>query len=261
MTSVLGQTRIDTLTCPTHGEQRVTVVRFSSGDWERPRCERCRSDRAAAEERERAEIDKERRAEEARRAVVRFHEQSGIPARFRTRTLANYDASGKEQRRALEACRAYAEQFDEVVAEGRCLILAGKPGTGKTHLACGVAADVIDRHRRPVLYTSMLRAIRTVKETYSKSSEVSEQQALNALVRPDLLILDEVGVQFGSDAEKMIGFEIINARYEALKPTMLLSNLDVPALTACLGERVMDRLRENGGKLLTFAGDSFRRKP
>ena len=44
-------------------------------------------------------------------------------------------------------------------------------------------------------------------------------------IRPDLLILDEVGVQFGSETEKMILFEIINGRYEQLKPTIVISNL------------------------------------
>ena len=43
-------------------------------------------------------------------------------------------------------------------------------------------------------------------------------------IRPDLLILDEVGVQFGSETEKMILFEIINGRYEQLKPTIVISN-------------------------------------
>ncbi len=41
-----------------------------------------------------------------------------------------------------------------------------------------------------------------------------------------LLIIDEVGVQFGSAAEMAILQEIINARYESdILPTILISNL------------------------------------
>ena len=78
-------------------------------------------------------------------------------------------------------------------------------------------------------------------------------------IRPDLLILDEVGVQFGSETEKMILFEIINGRYEQLKPTIVISNL-ADALTDYLGERVVDRLREGGGRMLIFDWPSYRRQ-
>lgn len=74
----------------------------------------------------------------------------------------------------------------------------------------------------------MIRAVRSVKETYAKGSGRTEAQALRDLVDPDLLILDEVGVQFGSDTEKLILFEIINGRYEASRPTIVISNLAAP---------------------------------
>ena len=40
--------------------------------------------------------------------------------------------------------------------------------------------------------------------------------------KPDPLIIDEVGIQFGSEAEKMITFEIINTTTSAWKPTILI---------------------------------------
>ena len=78
---------------------------------------------------------------------------------------------------------------------------------------------------------------------------------------PDLLILDEVGVQFGSDFEKQILFDVLNERYEKLKPSILLSNIPGDQLADYLGERVTDRLRENGGKMIGFDWDSYWRNP
>ena len=78
------------------------------------------------------------------------------------------------------------------------------------------------------------------------------------LCSPDLLILDEVGVQFGSDAEKLILFEIINTRYQDMKPTILISNLTLVELGKYIGERVVDRMREGGGAILSFDWDSYR---
>ncbi|NHX33749.1 ATP-binding protein, partial [Escherichia coli] len=75
---------------------------------------------------------------------------------------------------------------------------------------------------------------------------------------PDLLIIDEVGVQFGSEAEKLILFEIINTRYERMKPTILISNQTREELGAFIGERVIDRMSDGGGCTLAFTWDSYR---
>ena len=53
-------------------------------------------------------------------------------------------------------------------------------------------------------------------------------------------------MQFGGDAELLRLFDVLNGRYETLRPTVLASNLSVEELTGCLGARLMDRLRENG---------------
>lgn len=82
-----------------------------------------------------------------------------------------------------------------------------------------------------------MRAIRRVKDTWSRDSRESETDAIAALVFPDLLILDEVGVQFGSDTEKLILFDVLNERYEKRRPTLMLSNLGLDDVRAFLGER------------------------
>ena len=81
---------------------------------------------------------------------------------------------------------------------------------------------------------------------------------LSAFTECDLLIIDEVGVQRGTDYEKDIMFDVINDRYENLRPTIILSNLSVEETKAHLGERVFDRLRENGGKAFLLNWNSYR---
>lgn len=76
----------------------------------------------------------------------------------------------------------------------------------------------------------------------------------------DLLILDEVGVQFGTDYEKVIITDIINRRYNDMRPTIILSNLDELELCDYLGARVMDRMFEGGGGVIAFGWDSYRAK-
>ena len=54
-------------------------------------------------------------------------------------------------------------------------------------------------------------------------------------------------------------FEVINSRYEALKATIVISNLSGEALIDYLGEAAMDRLRE-GGRSVLFDWTSYRRR-
>lgn len=57
-----------------------------------------------------------------------------------------------------------------------------------------------------------------------------------------LLVLDEIGVQKGSDAERRILFSVMDRRLTNKKPTILLTNLPPEALLALLGDRLMDRV-------------------
>ena len=197
----------------------------------------------------------------ARRAVALTNaamETAAIPIRFADRTLANYHAVRTEQQLALQAARLYADQFAEAVALGRSLLFCGTAGTGKTHLAVGIAKQVIAAGFSATFQTAM-NAIRSVRETYRKNSELTERQVIQRFAIADLTIIDEVGSQLGTDAEKVTLFDLINARYENLKPMILISNLTIREVENYLGARVFDRLRENGGQAVAFTWQSYRR--
>lgn len=217
------------------------------------KCQKCTAELDAKKAEE--NIRRKREAEEAEwQARIGM---AGIPERFRDRTLESYVATNPGQVRALEFAKAYAENFDEVKRTGKSALFIGKPGTGKNHLAIGIALKVMKDNS--VLFTTIMRAIRRVKDTWGKSGE-SETQAINALVFPALLILDEVGVQFGSETEKLILFDILNERYERRKPTIILSNHEAHEVRGYLGDRIFDRLKEDGGEYIAFDWESYRGK-
>lgn len=241
------QTR--TAHCHMHGS--YVSKQFLGSIWSK--CPEC------AKEADHAEREAKQKAEQERR--VRAWQQrlghAGIPERFTSRTLDTYQASNDGQRKALAFARAYADDFGKVLETGRSALLVGKPGTGKTHLAVGIALQIMAAGHT-ALFTTTFRAIRRIKDTWSKVAEETEAQATNALVFPSLLVLDEVGVQFGSEAEKLILFDVLNERYEQRLPTIMLSNLTSDAIKGYLGERIFDRLREDGGQLIVFDWESAR---
>ena len=193
---------------------------------------------------------------EQRRWMVKI-KTALIPERFKDRTLDSYIAKTSDQKTALAFAKEYAENFDQVMKTGRSAIFVGKVGTGKTHLAVGIALSIMEQQRSP-LFTTVQRLVRRVKDSW-RTKEETESEVIEAFASPDLLILDEIGVQFGSEFEKQILFDVLNERYEKLKPSILLSNIPREQLGEYLGERVTDRLRENGGKMIPFDWDSHRR--
>jgi DNA replication protein DnaC len=257
--------RIDKFTCEVHGELEVKRVYYNFCHSWLPRevgCDACiKIAEAAKKEQERRE-SKQRHFEQELFCAM---ERMGIPARFNDKTFDNFKITGKEAA-IFAVCKSYAEKFMEIREAGTSLILCGNTGAGKTHLACAIAYYIVNNHmkklgdrdvRLSIKFIEALKAIRTVKQTYS-SKDKTEQDAIDELVAPDLLILDEVGVQFGSDAEKMILFEIMNERYLKMKPSIIISNLAVQALNEFIGERVIDRLKENNGRILVFDWNSKR---
>ena len=221
------------------------------------KCPTCEAERIEAERVEAEAKDRESR----RQAWQRRIGEAGIPDRFHNRNLQSFVAETEQQARALAFAQDYADRFDQVLTTGRSALFIGKPGTGKTHLAVGIGLRIMHRDSRTVLFATVMRAVRRVKDTWSRESRESETQAIAALVFPDLLILDEVGVQFGSDTEKLILFDVLNERYEKRRPTLLLSNLTLNEVKTYLGERVFDRLREDGGEVVVFDWQSWRSRP
>lgn len=236
--------------CDKHGT--FTSRNYLGNVWSR--CQKC------ARETEQAEREKTKRLEVEKRDKA-WRDSLGcalIPERFQSCTLDTYVATNEGQRHALAFATAYAADFHRIMRTGRGALFLGMPGTGKTHLACGIALKIMEGGEYVALFTTVMRAMRRVKDTWRKGSKESETQAIKALVFPHLLILDEIGVQFGSETEKNIIMDVINERYEQRKPTIMLSNLELEEVKAFIGERVFDRLREDGGEYIPFTWGSHR---
>lgn len=249
------EVRTERAHCDEHGpfEARVRTFFVDKERAIRSGCPKCSEiANAKREARERQQADAERMFLTA--GLVR---SCGIPARFADRTLDSYVADSKGQRFALNVCRRFHEDFIEQEKMGRSLVMTGEPGTGKTHLACAVARAVIETYGVSAKFSTVSDLLRRIKETYRRDSEISERSVIDEFVRCGLLVVDELGVQIGSEHEKLLLFEVLNGRYQELRPTILISNLSADDLEEFLGHRVMDRYRECG-VVLAFDWESYR---
>lgn len=179
----------------------------------------------------------------------------GIPRRYIEASFASYQAPTPGQAAALTACQQFSADW---TGRGGMLLL-GRCGTGKTHLACAIlhAVGAAGPERWVLRYRTVMQALRTVKSTWRAASDESEADALRALIRPDVLVLDEIGVQFGTEAERLILTEMINERYNECRPTVLAGNLTLPELLGVIGERALDRVCDRG-QVVVFDWASYR---
>ncbi|WP_342221124.1 ATP-binding protein [Candidatus Fukatsuia endosymbiont of Tuberolachnus salignus] len=242
--------------CPQHGafEQRCRTLQGFANVQQKTDCPACLHEKITVLKKNIASDQQRNQAQ----LIKNLLSQTGIPARFTTASFESYQPINAESLRCQKVCQAYAQKWHERLAQGGGLVMCGKPGTGKNHLAVAIAKHIITTHHASVVLTSALRITREVKSTWAKDATQTESEVIKHYTGVDMLIIDEIGVQFGSEAEKLILFEIINTRYENMKPTLLLSNLPKEDLTTYLGERVLDRMNEGGGCTLAFTWESYR---
>lgn len=248
--------------CDQHGEYTASLFKIPGLDAEQwTSCPICMQTRISEEDRRHtAEVIERRRRLKIETELGR----AAIPERFLDRTLENYRAEHDGQARALRVAKDYADNWPEKRDAGTCLIMCGNPGNGKTHLAVGIARVVMDQGDM-AMYAVVRDIDRMIKETWGRGGPRTERQVLADLAAPDLLIVDEVGHQRGTDDERMHLFDVINARYERGRPTILITNLGLDQLRGANGHpgyldpRAEDRLREGGGRVIVFDWESYRK--
>lgn len=184
---------------------------------------------------------------------------SGITPRFAGSTFDNYRVEGNQSAaRALSVCKTYVDNFEDNWDAGRSLILTGNLGTGKTHLASGMVRAVITQHRASALIVSAAEIIRIFKSTMDRSVTYTDRDLLDELAGFDLVVIDEVGAQAGTAYELGLLHEVIDRRYQLILPTVLVSNLPAEDLSRYIGDRALDRMRQNGGQAVGFTWSSMR---
>lgn len=245
--------QFEAATCDKHGEY-MSRVTYIMGKEFRTNCPPCTEARREAE----AKAEREHQARQDQYALERRIGSALIPKRFVGKSFDAYRAESAGQVRALTKCRAYAEGFREHLHAGRCLILTGKPGTGKTHLAAAIADHLVRTTRFIPLYRTVSGLLQYIKGSYDNRSDYSEAEAFESLTKPHLLIIDEVGATKPTEFELATLFCVINSRYEQQLPTLIVSNLMPAELSQAIGDRCVDRLREGGGIALVFDWESAR---
>jgi DNA replication protein DnaC len=137
------------------------------------------------------------------------------------------------------------------------IVLLGPPGVGKTHLAVALGIEAVNQGYRVQFVTAQDLA----DQLYGALADGTVAQAMNKLLRNDLVILDELGyVQFDAAGSDHL-FQLIAKAYEH-RSLIVTSNLDFqdwgrlfnqPATAAAFLDRLLHHAH-----VITLRGDSYR---
>lgn len=244
----------EVITCEKHGDYEVKYTQVSDSKcWVFDVCTKCVAETNEKERIKKEAEDKQRDIDNEKRRRQNVRVNAGISKRNLYKTFDDYICTTDGQNKAKSDCVKYVENFPS----DKSMIMVGGVGTGKTLLASAMLDALVDKNKCEII--KVIDVVRELKSTWKKDADTTEEHLIKYYSNLDLLILDEVGSQFGSDTEKLFIFDIIDGRYQEMKPTILISNLDINGIKDAIGERCVDRLREGGGSMIAFDWESSRR--
>ncbi|MCP4603787.1 MAG: ATP-binding protein [Proteobacteria bacterium] len=145
------------------------------------------------------------------------------------------------------------------IREARDCLWLGPPGTGKSHLVQAIGYQAI-KNGYTVRYRSIFDVVR---DFLHDEAFAGQDKVMTRYLKPDLLIIDDMGIKQLPKRSGEYLFEIIMRRYET-KSTMMTSNRpledwgklvgDVPSATA-----ILDRFLHHA-EIFTVTGRSYRLK-
>ena len=145
-------------------------------------------------------------------------------------------------------CREYTAHF---VPHSDSLLLQGATGIGKTHLCLAIARGVAEQGNS-VVYGSVQPLIRQLEaEHFGRAQGDSEEQ----LISCDLLVLDDLGMEFDTPFSRACLYNVLNARLLEGRPTVISTNLSFKALQERYGDQIASRISGGFVPLLCVGKD------
>jgi len=188
-------------------------------------------------------VGQEERNQRSVRADIEARWDAAVPVRFR-----RYRLDGAPNVAAAKAVRGWLDLGGGGTQTVPNLFLHGPVGTGKTGLAVGAMRALIERGMVPKLW-----GVPTLLDRMRPGGD--DDDPLARCVKVSVLVLDDLGVEKPSEWVRERLYVLLNGRYEAERPTIVTSNVDLVGLAAQIGERAVSRFAERVTVVKVFGTD------
>ena len=157
------------------------------------------------------------------------------------------------QSQVLPLAQRFAAEFAQ--KPGQNLLLTGPTGVGKTFLTNCIAKAVID-DCHTVLYRNAGDLFDALsRESFGRDTEGQQGPGMQEMLSCELLIIDDLGTELGSNFTNSRLFMIISHRLLQRLSTIISSNLSLNQLSRVYGDRVVSRLMEGYLKIPFYGRD------
>lgn len=184
----------------------------------------------------------------------------GIGKLYKNKTFFNFKATDKNLEKAKAKSKKYALDYVRNFKQGKdisSLMIVGNVGTGKTHLMAAIIdylARLLRRWGIKIAFTTAINLIRLIKFSFDNRNF---EETIKGFQYPDLLVIDDLGSEYGSEFAKEILFSIIDYRYSECLPIIITTNLNLSTLRERAGnDRLISRLLEYD--MLTIESKDYR---
>ena len=169
---------------------------------------------------------------------------------FSEKVYEKYDMSPRENmKNVLSISKKYIRDFDE--KNDLNLLLWGPTGQGKTFLLNCIAAELIKKDVI-VIYQTAYEILKTIEDRKFKNID---DDKYNLYFEADLLIVDDLGIEFVNSFTASEIFNIINTRLLRGKKTLISTNLSPKELSETYTDRVFSRVFQKFVPIKFFGPD------
>jgi DNA replication protein DnaC len=119
------------------------------------------------------------------------------------------------------------------------LVLVGKNGSGKTHLAAAAAAYRLERGER-VCFANVPDLLDELRATFAPGTPGRFDRVFQPLLDAPLLVLDDLGAQQTSPWAQEKLYQLINHRHLARAHTIVTTNIELGAMEPRIASRLSD---------------------
>ena len=188
---------------------------------------------------------------------------NSIPKRFVLMTF------GLWKGKIPDNINGYKKEIIHHIESGNNVYIYGDVGSGKTHLVVALMGTVTVGRFLFINAIELLNEIRATfdfnrNKKYNKQGYEEILPDTDAVIdkysKVELLVIDDLGAEKGSEWVIETLFMIINRRYEDMKPMFVTSNLSPSELAEKLGDRFMSRLCGHDTVIEKLSGDDYRFK-